>query len=416
MISYVNSQQKSHEAKDLEENINYTFSIQAKTKVGWGEIRSKNFTIGPVSGSPRRPFKLIFDKYETYANLRWFMFEEQKLTGYIIQKKEYGEKKWEQFERITITDDRMINNPAIKIPYYNLNPKTNYIFRVFALNKVGISSASEESPILETPDFKTKEFYKQGWFAAIISLIALILIILIVTILCVTGRRNRRLKKKHADMIPAAVISPTSMTSMNTVMTNCDREDEDGFGTINSRRSIRSRHSERSRKGTRNGHPGYIRSPPRPSPAAVNYDDDDDSCRKSQIEDDRSSLAKRSISSDENSCGKASTLSDFSEKEVDDEFPPPFTSAVNMNRKSWNGSAQKYKSPPNIPPPLPPNHPRNNLNQNNMNQAASSSSIYNYTDSEPSESPYAISLNAGHVVMSNKAGSRAPLPGFSSFV
>ncbi|CAD5116334.1 DgyrCDS5234 [Dimorphilus gyrociliatus] len=419
VINHVDYKKTSHEAKDLEENINYIFSVQAKTKVGWGEKRSKNFTIGPVPGSPKPPFQLKLDTFDTYANLRWFnvpLSSERTLSGYIIQKQEYGNKKWEQFERLTITNSDMIAKPIVKIPFYSLNPKTDYVFRVFALNKIGISSASEASPILQTPDFKTEEFYKQWWFAAIISLVALILIILIVTILCFTGRRSRRLKKKHADMMPTAVISPTSMTSMATVMTNCDREDEDGFGTINSRRSIRSRHSERSRKGARNGHPGYIRSPPRPSPAAVNYDDDDDSCRKSQIEDDRSSLAKRSISSDENSCGKASTLSDFSEKNVDDEFPPPFTSAVNMNRKSWNGSAQKYKSPPNIPPPLPPNHPRNNLNQNNINQAASSSSIYNYTDSEPSESPYAISLNAGHVVMSNKAGSRAPLPGFSSFV
>ena len=40
---------------------------------------------------------------------------------------------------------------------------------------------------------------------------------------------------------------------------------------------------------------------------------------------------------------------------------------------------------------------------------------YSYTDSEV-DSQYAVSLNGGHVIMNNMAGSRAPLPGFSSFV
>lgn len=38
-----------------------------------------------------------------------------------------------------------------------------------------------------------------------------------------------------------------------------------------------------------------------------------------------------------------------------------------------------------------------------------------YTDSEP-EGSIQVSLNGGHIVMNNMAGSRAPLPGFSSFV
>ena len=41
---------------------------------------------------------------------------------------------------------------------------------------------------------------------------------------------------------------------------------------------------------------------------------------------------------------------------------------------------------------------------------------YNYTDSEQDSSHYAQSLNGGVILMNNMAGSRAPLPGFSSFV
>ena len=38
-----------------------------------------------------------------------------------------------------------------------------------------------------------------------------------------------------------------------------------------------------------------------------------------------------------------------------------------------------------------------------------------YTDSEP-ESSAVMSLNGGQIIMNNMARSRAPLPGFSSFV
>lgn len=38
-----------------------------------------------------------------------------------------------------------------------------------------------------------------------------------------------------------------------------------------------------------------------------------------------------------------------------------------------------------------------------------------YTDSEP-EGSAVVSLNGGQIVMNNMARSRAPLPGFSSFV
>ena len=41
---------------------------------------------------------------------------------------------------------------------------------------------------------------------------------------------------------------------------------------------------------------------------------------------------------------------------------------------------------------------------------------YSYTDSEQDSSHYAMSLNGGVIMMNNMAGSRAPLPGFSSFV
>lgn len=51
-----------------------------------------------------------------------------------------------------------------------------------------------------------------------------------------------------------------------------------------------------------------------------------------------------------------------------------------------------------------------------QNQNNSSFNAYQYTDSEAESSHYAFSLNGGQIMLNNTAGSRAPLPGFSSFV
>ncbi len=60
-------------------------------------------------------------------------------------------------------------------------------------------------------------------------------------------------------------------------------------------------------------------------------------------------------------------------------------------------------------PPGPAHH--HHHMQGHHNPAAA----YSYTDSE-ADSNYAVTLNGGHIIMNNMAGSRAPLPGFSSFV
>ena len=54
--------------------------------------------------------------------------------------------------------------------------------------------------------------------------------------------------------------------------------------------------------------------------------------------------------------------------------------------------------------------PGHHHHQGHHNPAAA----YSYTDSE-ADSNYAVTLNGGHIIMNNMAGSRAPLPGFSSF-
>ena len=87
--------------------------------------------------------------------------------------------------------------------------------------------------------------------------------------------------------------------------------------------------------------------------------------------------------------------------------PPPF-----RNRNAYvNDYADDYQGHPHHQHRDDyQGHPHHqHRNQNHYN-------AYNYTDSEASSSHYGLSLNSGQIVINNAAGSRAPLPGFSSFV
>ena len=60
--------------------------------------------------------------------------------------------------------------------------------------------------------------------------------------------------------------------------------------------------------------------------------------------------------------------------------------------------------------------PSHDISQSQWQNQNSSFNAYQYTDSEAESSHYAYSLNGGQIMLNNTAGSRAPLPGFSSFV
>ncbi|CAG0892307.1 unnamed protein product [Darwinula stevensoni] len=108
-----------------------------------------------------------------------------------------------------------------------------------------------------------------------------------------------------------------------------------------------------------------------------------------------------------------------SESDVDSERSNPHSFVnhyANVNgtlRQSWKRTARPAPTPipthlqSNIPAPVPPSlshlplHPPRNYSS--------------YTDSE-AEGSAIVSLNGGQIIMNNMAGSRAPLPGFSSFL
>ncbi|VVD05227.1 unnamed protein product [Leptidea sinapis] len=123
--------------------------------------------------------------------------------------------------------------------------------------------------------------------------------------------------------------------------------------------------------------------PPRPSPASVAYHSDEESLRGYDENPDDSSLTEKpsEISSSDSQNSESENESVRSEPHS---FVNHYANVNDTLRQSWKRQrpVKNYSS---------------------------------YTDSEP-EGSAVVSLNGGHIVMNNMARSRAPLPGFSSFV
>ena len=165
------------------------------------------------------------------------------------------------------------------------------------------------------------------------------------------------------------------------------------------------------------------KSPPRPAPSSVNYSDDD-TVKGYDDNSDSSDITEKPTDI-------SSTDSQESGSDCDDD-PTPSTVGVGL---SASVTAVGAVAPgPSGPPPTMHqslgargggtethsfvNHYANvneTLRQSWRRQKPIPRNYSSYTDSE-AEGSAVMSLNGGQIVMNNMAGSRAPLPGFSSFV
>lgn len=127
------------------------------------------------------------------------------------------------------------------------------------------------------------------------------------------------------------------------------------------------------------------KTPPRPSPASVAYHSDEESLKcYDENPDDSSVTEKPSEVSSSDSQNSESENENESVRSDPHSFVNHYANVNDSLRQSW----RKQK-------------PVRNYSS--------------YTDSEP-EGSGVMSLNGGKIVMNNMARSRAPLPGFSSFV
>jgi len=280
------------------------------------------------------------------------------------------------------------------ISYQNLDPVTTYYFRVIAYNEFGISVPCTSEETVETPSkvyldygyLKAKPFYREVWFVVALAAASIVIIIMVVAILCVKSKTY-----KYKEQAKEHVLNEGGSI-------------EEGFSTFEMRQSRRGTMSKRgtmksttSRKSSNLAMINSSRAPPRPTPSMVNYSDEDSGKGYDENPDDSDSLTEKPSEI-------SSTDSQGTESEQDSGGSDPhsfvnhYANVNNTFRQSWKKQkpVQQAPSKPTIP---------------------SARGYSSFTESSDQDGNSAVvSLNGTQLVMNNKARSRAPLPGFSSFV
>lgn len=124
------------------------------------------------------------------------------------------------------------------------------------------------------------------------------------------------------------------------------------------------------------------KSPPRPSPASVAYHSDEESLKCYDENPDDSSVTEK---------------------------PSEVSSSDSQASESENESVRSD------PHSFVNHYVNNDLLRQSWKRQKPVRNYSSYTDSDP-EGSAVMSLNGGQIIMNNMARSRAPLPGFSSFV
>ncbi|KAL3875338.1 hypothetical protein ACJMK2_033296 [Sinanodonta woodiana] len=389
---------------DLEKETTYTFSVRAKTLVGEGPDVNKTVKTGPQNGSAGAPFKPSIASDDKTLTIKWKQGSSgfTPVYSFIIQEKNDRDKP-EWFTSREVSSEQT----SVDVALSELADGVNYQYRIIAMNSIGISEPSPASDPFKKPPKEETPFHYEWWFLVIVALAGLIIILTIISLLCLLNRRKTAKKKKASASLAASQLRQPGPTT----------ESEDGgFSSMEMSRPSGTGRQNFARIGNGSSKTIYARPPPRPSPASVVYSDDDDSVSKPPIPDDDDDDGENSsvTTTGKPSVADSNEPSD-DESDVDSEpLPPPPPPLPSV--------------PPSSSPPPPPfmnlnaynnTTPYDNNRKNNgwrPPQPNTSFNAYQYTDSEAESSHYAFSLNGGQVVMNNRAGSRAPLPGYSSFV
>lgn len=341
----------------------YRFSVQAETSQGHGPESQRNVTTGPQEGSPLAPLELALQRNAGGATLSWKEGPQGSapITGYLLEARPSHsdeDKEWQ-----TIAELEGGPRTSYAVSFQNLLPSTDYVLRLFARNRLGISPPAYAPEHVLTPsklflEYKQRmPFYREPWFLVVLAAGSMVAIILVVAVLCVKSKTHRYKQEMQQSLQSEDHLSL----------------EDAGFGSpepsVGAKRSL-----------TRASLRKPLRSPPRPSPASVTYSDEDDTKGYDDHCDSSSLTEKPSEMSSSDSQGSES---ESDTKGDPHSFVNHYANVNDTLRQSWK--RQRVAKPPS------------------------------YTDSEQ-DSATAMCLNGGRVVLHNMAGSRAPLPGFSSFV
>ncbi|KAK8382212.1 hypothetical protein O3P69_015266 [Scylla paramamosain] len=366
----------------LEEEVTYKFSVRAQT-IGYGPEVKANVTTGPQEGSPARPKDLSLTKTVSSVTLHWRNSHSGKgpILGYYIEERKIASFEWQMYSDkwsvLMKTETGEVEEYTVS--YQNLLPSTQYEFRLITYNEYGISYPAVANEKIVTPSkrfleygyLQQRPFYHQTWFMVTLAAVSIVLIIIVIAALCVKSK-TYKYKQEAANK--------TMEESLNT--------DETAFSTFEMRQSRRGTMSKRSTLGRRSvvGATAVVnaKSPPRPAPASVTYSDDDTVKGYDENPDDSSELTEKPTDLSSTASEQESESENESHPSEPHSFVNHYANVNDTLRQSWRRQkpVRNYSS---------------------------------YTDSE-AEGSAVMSLNGGQIIMNNMAGSRAPLPGFSSFV
>ncbi|XP_061168000.1 protein sidekick-2-like [Saccostrea echinata] len=371
----------------LEENVTYTFTVVAKTIVGPGPEMESSIKTGPQKESPDPPRKPSVQISKGQVHLAWENGNQgsSPIIGYYIQVRGMAKAPWKTIQY------KLSSEPRTSLSWpSDCAFSGSCQFSVVAFNYKSISYPSPPTDVISSAQVSGLEeerpFHYEWWFPVIVALGAVVVILVIISLLCLVARNKKDLKK-----------SPSQ--SMSTALEPFEPE-EGGFATTEIRQSRRSL----ARIGNGTLRSQHSRGPPRPSPASVTYSED--------LEGAKGPLPDSDDDGSSSTTEKPSNLGDSSEPSDDE-------SDVTEKHSSFHPSSS---------PPPPPFRNRNSSHHPYVNDPVGRSwqqstqqqhlnfNAYTYTDSEADSSHYAMSFNGGQVILNNAAGSRAPLPGFSSFV
>ncbi|XP_065084747.1 protein sidekick isoform X5 [Ochlerotatus camptorhynchus] len=377
--------------QNLEEEVTYTFTVRAQT-IDYGPAVSGNVTTGPQDGSPVYPRDLQLSKSQASVDMSWINGPSGKgpILGYYIETKKRDDTRWETVARTT-------NGPIqeFTVSFQSLLPSTAYKFRVIAYNRYGISCPVYSDDAILTPSklyleygyLQQKPFYRQTWFMVALAATSIIIIIMVIAVLCVKSKSYKYKQEAQKTLEESMAMS-------------IDERQELALELYRSRHGVTSNNGTLNGTGTMGRRTGTIlggrkpqtsaaaaaslgKSPPRPSPASVAYHSDEESLKCYDENPDDSSVTEKP-SEVSSSDSQASESENESVRSDPHSFVNHYANVNDSLRQSWKRQkpVRNYSS---------------------------------YTDSEP-EGSAVMSLNGGQIIMNNMARSRAPLPGFSSFV
>ncbi|XP_055684947.1 protein sidekick isoform X2 [Lutzomyia longipalpis] len=387
--------------QNLEEEVTYTFAVRAQT-IDYGPPASGNVTTGPQEGSPATLKELLLTKTVSSVDMHWINGPSGKgpILGYYIEsKKRDNENSYnydQRWETVTRTTSGTLQE--FTVSYQSLLPSTAYTFRVIAYNKYGISYPAYSKDAILTPSklyleygyLQQKPFYRQTWFMVALAATSIVIIIMVIAVLCVKSKSYKYKQEAQKTLEESMAMS---IDDRQELALELYRSRHGAGGTIASTTATMVSGGTLGRRtlgtlGRKSGHSSagaaaLGKSPPRPSPASVAYHSDEESLKCYDENPDDSSVTEKpsEVSSSDSQNSESENESVRSDPHS---FVNHYANVNDSLRQSWKRQkpVRNYSS---------------------------------YTDSEP-EGSGVMSLNGGQIIVNNMARSRAPLPGFSSFV